>query len=922
MSIGPKRLVLINSGNYDYADLDLSRSGHLVGRNNLGKTSLIATLQFLYGATEREWQFSEPNDKSRAFYFASAKSFVIFVCETPQGLKTTVIRGLGPLHEHKYERWVYDGDYRTEDYFDDDNAIREPEAIKRLLSDREFRVVKPEEYRQVLLGTASGGLPNLGLVPVRNTEHYRRFYLVFRSLINLGHISNNDFKDVLIDSVRGEGITDRIAFLEKWGRTYQKLQAETRGVRVFERSLQVVEEVLAKARERAELRGQIPVLFNEADQHYRERLRAIQDQIEAHSRRRAELDEQHQQLRQRWEEQNAALQATVREAGGIEAMIRALQQRRAEFADFDPDFTRQALAVAQQEAAALEKAVSGAAVESAAAIEARLTQNRRELQVQERLLSEQADLLVTRLRAWFGDEELERLFRLGNPALLTEKIGEALVIRDEQALRSELQALLDAFDGEVFASPGVRIDVSTLQGPTLARILDPEQVRERISALKRQLRADEDILQVAQDLEAHRAQLGERKAEIEAMQARLLDYDRLQKELAGLPELERQASALEERQLRQQQLLDELDAQQRANRQADADEGKALEAAIVAGKQLEQRKLLLDNWRRSNPDVDSWPWAEPAFSVESFDECETQLKEYTGRHDRLSEQIRSQLSGLAGIEFSSVFMGDAGEETQLARLQEERDALDEKRKTLQEHWRHLASGLADDAAKLLRSMEIVERQVRTLNGRIAELSISNLRSLALRIEHVDERVKVLRRLVDQVGDDQMGLSFGGSETPEQTLDRIVRELQQRPVFELAELFNVTFEVELASGKTKIYKDLAKVESNGTTISTKVVVFVLLLRDILKSRHTVRLPFYLDEVAALDPVNARTIVALAEQLDFVPVLASPSAMDVASVIYYLEPNARNRIYLGPKQRYELERVRRELATEPAEAELTA
>src|SRR5690606_1218731 len=335
MSIGPKRLVLINSGNYDYADLDLSRSGHLVGRNNLGKTSLIATLQFLYGATEREWQFSEPNDKSRAFYFASAKSFVIFVCETPQGLKTTVIRGLGPLHGHKYERSVYDGDYRTEDYFDDDNAIREPEAIKRLLSDREFRVVKPEEYRQVLLGTASGGLPNLGLVPVRNTEHYRRFYLVFRSLINLGHISNNDFKDVLIDSVRGEGITDRIAFLEKWGRTYQKLQAETRGVRVFERSLQVVEEVLAKARERAELRGQIPVLFNEADQHYRERLRAIQDQIEAHSRRRAELDEQHQQLRQRWEEQNAALQATVREAGGIEAMIRALQQRRAEFADFD-----------------------------------------------------------------------------------------------------------------------------------------------------------------------------------------------------------------------------------------------------------------------------------------------------------------------------------------------------------------------------------------------------------------------------------------------------------------------------------------------------------------------------------------------------------------------------------------------------------
>ena len=45
---GPKRIILIRAGRYDYAEVFLGRSTHLVGQNNAGKTSLIATLQMLY----------------------------------------------------------------------------------------------------------------------------------------------------------------------------------------------------------------------------------------------------------------------------------------------------------------------------------------------------------------------------------------------------------------------------------------------------------------------------------------------------------------------------------------------------------------------------------------------------------------------------------------------------------------------------------------------------------------------------------------------------------------------------------------------------------------------------------------------------------------------------------------------------------
>lgn len=45
---GPHRLILIHSGVYQFADVEIDQPLHLVAANNVGKTTLIAALQFLY----------------------------------------------------------------------------------------------------------------------------------------------------------------------------------------------------------------------------------------------------------------------------------------------------------------------------------------------------------------------------------------------------------------------------------------------------------------------------------------------------------------------------------------------------------------------------------------------------------------------------------------------------------------------------------------------------------------------------------------------------------------------------------------------------------------------------------------------------------------------------------------------------------
>ena len=54
---GCKRMIFIRAGNYDYAEVEFEGSIHLVGRNNVGKTSIISAVQFLFIGDQNDMRF-------------------------------------------------------------------------------------------------------------------------------------------------------------------------------------------------------------------------------------------------------------------------------------------------------------------------------------------------------------------------------------------------------------------------------------------------------------------------------------------------------------------------------------------------------------------------------------------------------------------------------------------------------------------------------------------------------------------------------------------------------------------------------------------------------------------------------------------------------------------------------------------------
>src|SRR5690606_22611270 len=194
--------------------------------------------------------------------------------------------------------------------------------------------------------------------------------------------------------------------------------------------------------------------------------------------------------------------------------------------------------------------------------------------------------------------------------------------------------------------------------------------------------------------------------------------------------------------------------------------------------------------------------------------------------------------------------------------------------------------------------------------------ISNLAGLTVRATRNREVIQQLEALrVQGIRQGELGLDPAMDIDIAAALERVDNALRQRHVIRLEDAFELSFDVTLPGGQTRSYAQLNQIQSNGTTVTIKVLVNMLLMRGLLAEQpeRRVSIPFYLDEVARLSINNVQAIVQMAKDQGCVPILASPTDLEAADVLYLLRPNAQGRLYLTEAHRVEL---RRREAAEPA------
>ncbi len=877
MSIGPTRLVLIRSGKYEFGEVELIRPLHLIGPNNVGKTSLISTLQFLYIDQQQKMHFARDLDQTRKYYFPDRDSYILFECLSPTGFRVVGVHGLGPLKSYKFERFSYMGKLHLADFVDGEQRVRSNKVIRSRLSDREYTILEPSHLKAALTGLGENRGVRLELLPMRDRGGYERFRKVFSNLLRLTHISQEDLKRFLFEIYETDFHQSVIDLESSYSSKYEQVRVQANKVKDLKRVAEDIGVALSLAKQRESLRSVLPQLFVKIKEGVELSRKESGLAKETIAKKQIQLTADATDNEKKQQEMRRKLQELTEALGVVKENLRKLHQEKEVFSSYFAPAEETVIAQLKKKIGDVTYQLKTSAAEPVRRVTGRIKQNRMVLKKQEELLRGVANSAVSYLKQHYSEEEIARVFQLFNHDLLGMAVTEGEIeILDVDKLKSIFRKMLERIDGQSYLDDAVRISLSTSLQPDLQTYSDPALIAEKIEDLQAELERDQNTLQAAEESEVLQKQNQLDEAALKQLEKQYQEYLQYRKNCENekgwekeLNKQEAHRNSLEDKQneLSKQGIVYQ-DQERNFHRQR---------------LEIETREEALNKLVRSLPLPDSdWKIEEQLVAVpqtveETIAEYENKCKQERQKRENLCAKLEAIESKTYGK-----IKGKTEEET-LGLLHDELDGLSKREEAVEKLWSGLTADLQTAIKSMLKDLETLKSRVANLNRQLGKVSVSNLSRLKLVLA---ENYQLVPRLKTVASRNDAPL-FAGLQNIDEALEFIGEFLKNSGRIELLQLFELHFEVTIADGIPQRYMKLETIESNGTTITIKVLINLMLLRGLMDDKRDVRIPFYLDEASSLDRENVRSIVEQSVKMGFTPILASPEAMDVADNLYYLK-----------------------------------
>ncbi len=890
--VGPTKLIMLKTGKFEYAEVELAQPLHLVGPNNIGKTSLISCLQFLYIDDQRYMRFSREMEETRRYYFPDRQSYILFECLTPTGYQVVGVQGLGPLKQYNFQRFSYRGNFDLSDFIDEERRPRPEEDIRARFADRKYTLLEPRHLQAALTGIFTGideaKRVHLGLAPIRNRDQYGRFRKVFCNLLRLSHLSQEELKRFLFEINSGD-FQQPVIDLEQGGYSsqYEKVKKGAKELQELQSIAVEAKKLLSLASQRSELRRGLPTLWQSIKNEFAQTESTTLLRNTEYKSKQKNLEDEDIRASQKLNDLQECIKVTNKRQGVLTHELQKLNAAGDEFSEFVCDLEEARIALLNTNSEELGILLREAAREPSERVSARIEKAEKDLVVQTALLARIAETAATKLRTILGgDENLNSVFRLLNPALLGLTIGhEGMDFLDELSLKKRVETLLGKIESGIYRDESVRIALSVLPGPDIESYTNPDRVNERIDEINASLNRDRTALESAKAVEDLRRRKNEIDRQLVIIQNLVLRYKEYQKSLEKVGEWRKELERITTQESEYNAELNKLIDRQKEI----SDEIAKYKASVV---QLDNElKDLRSRIRILAPPDSDWP-SDVSFDIPT--NLLDMMSLYSQRRQNEKDIGIRITEGLEMIDARTYSRYRAAEEAEtLKTLAEELDALQTREDAVQKLWTGLAADLRSAFKSLGRDLESLKSKVDELNRLLSKVSVSNLSRLRLLVR---EQVIWMQRIKTVVEAEDAPLFSDPKET-EKALDHLGDLLRSCRRVELLDLFELNFEVSTADGNTKLYRNLESIESNGTTITIKVLVNLMLLRGLLKDQSDLTIPFYLDEASSLDRDNLLAIVNQALEIGFIPVLASPEATDVAGHVYYIK-ETNGRVTLDP------------------------
>lgn len=909
---GIRRFALLNTAGYSLGLFPLEHPLSVYGANNLGKSASINALQFPILARMSDMSFGKYNlEQSRKFYFATDTSYILVELSLPHGPHVIGVVGRGPGGGFGHQFFAYAGELDLAHYQKNGTCLRQRELFKNL--EREgikAYEVKPEELRRLLVGGHTSIPLDLTLIPLRSTseQSLKTFRALFINLLHMREITAAKLKQLFLDAFEHSlrsGSVDYIAATEEAFRDVRRMEQDYQALVA---AGPLVEALANGVQQRERLRGKLHRLSPLLDAL----LGAWQTYFED---RRDELVSQAEHLRSEQDRLQNTQRNSTQEMMRLERQLSEIQRWLGEMAALKNRFAlAESAAQLEQNLMAAKDAhdeLAGALSQSRQFSSGDLDERVRDLERRLKSIAQQLDHAdnnsYARLREEFSQQDVDRLMRLFNSALFSLPLGEQGVRLDDTQWMKTLSTVLDGFNGERFEAPGLSIDLSSIEPPTLQALADRAALRDQRDRLERELKQLKTQQAVAADRVLSKAQSDKLYQEVLDAQKALEDFRRYQTLAAQEAEKLEQLAQLEASQ-------DEL------KRSSDAFTERVQQVSVklqLIARQLAdleaKQRTLDDSLRRRQLLPSDLPQGIPFMESvdDSLDNLLPLLNDYQDTWQAL-QRIDTQIDALyAQVRLKGVakFDNEDDPERRLTLLVNAYAHRQDEALTLAKARRAAVTDIARTLRNIRNDYDNLEHQLGLFNREINRRQVSNLESFRIALAPNKDALKHIDQIIHSAGQYEEGETLSvfdltqsaeqdaKNEEAKEYLARLVAANHNQ--LGLKDLFELAFEITKVGGQPIIHTDIDGAASNGTTMTIKALTNMYLLLHLMDREQAsrIRLPYYLDEAADIDERNQMALIETSRQLGFVPILASVKPQVAAHVAIDLEGGSSpNGIYI--------------------------
>lgn len=857
-------LTIINSKVYGKAEIRFNDcdSLQLVGPNNIGKSTLIYALNFLFIIDGNKMTFSgnRRGDKETIHHYFPNPNQSYIVFEVFKKAYYCIL--LKRDSEGNLEYYKYQSDYKESHYVDAEKRLMKFDEVQANLASEGITLEAFKDKREVFNFVYQRGRRNNGVVwlddNVKSDGLSNNFSKIYRYLINTKLITNKNLKEALIIADNREN--ESLNFSQKNKKDIydlRKINNEIRNLKSVKNEFDEFREIVSQYSAKSKIISQLYAAFT---QNYEHTLPSLQAQLVDKTQTRAKINTEIN------EDLNPKKSDLDRKIGGKDAEIQneAIKVNEKEIElktinSFEPEkILNESLANYDKKRKEIESRLTMIDIQklNSKQIEYRVMTLKNQVTSFENQIKNYSDLLINKIS---GNKDNRKLLN----AILSEQV-KALPGEQVKKAIHKISDSLKIFDGEIDISKNIiQKDFESI-----------EEITEKLNQAKTELKSQEQLLETVKDIEKSQSELQTILTEIDVIKVKLQKIKSKPALVKSIEKMKAVITALNNEK-------DQFETDQKAISKKIAQKSNEL---IEINEEIKKREDRISKLQENKRELEAFGIAPDEFdSSEDLDLLYNKIKlnqndRYTLKinKDNLFEKLREKLQ--------STF---ADEQDFIRYVEEEIALIDDKERSIQSLLESISTQFANPAYTLLKRYDEFKEFVNNkFNHKLSQSRISDIESLT--IELVDnkklvEEVKKISQIQQVKG--QLMFEFDHSEN----LKVLDAYLDSGKAIEFENLFDITLHL-TRKGTTKPVDLNEQIESDGTDKMIRLMIVMNIINRLAIADDENRIVLFIDEVATIDKQNRPELVRFCREHYFIPIFAAPDAVAGFGKYYFIYPNA--------------------------------